>query len=61
MTGTPTDARPGVPEPLEDEASYGTRVEEAFIGERGTPFFLAAEGLAAHQRLARGGHSRPTP
>jgi hypothetical protein len=40
MTGTPTDARPGVPEPLEDEASYGTRVEEAFIEERGTPFFL---------------------
>jgi hypothetical protein len=36
----PTDARPGVPEPLEDEASYGTRVEEAFIEERGTPFFL---------------------
>jgi hypothetical protein len=40
MTGTPTDARSGVPEPLEDEASYGTRVEEAFIEERGTPFFL---------------------
>jgi hypothetical protein len=40
MTATPTDARPGVPEPLEDEASYGTRVEEAFIEERGTPFFL---------------------
>ncbi len=40
MTGTPTDARPGVPEPLEDEASYGTRVEDAFIRERGTPFFL---------------------
>lgn len=40
MTGTPTDARPGVPEPLEDEASYGTRVEDAFIEERGTPFFL---------------------
>ena len=40
MTGTPTDARPGVPDPLEDEASYGTRVEEAFIEERGTPFFL---------------------
>lgn len=40
MTATPTDARPGVPEPLEDEASYGTRVEDAFIEERGTPFFL---------------------
>ncbi len=40
MTGTPTDARPGVPDPVEDEVSYGTRVEEAFIEERGTPFFL---------------------
>jgi hypothetical protein len=40
MTGTPTDVRPGVADPLEDEASYGTRVEEAFIEERGTPFFL---------------------
>lgn len=40
MTETPTDARPGVPEPEEDEASYGTRVEDAFIEERGTPFFL---------------------
>ncbi len=40
MTATPTDARPGVPETLEDEASYGTRVEDAFIEERGTPFFL---------------------
>ena len=29
-----------MPEPLEDEASYGTRVEDAFIEERGTPFFL---------------------
>lgn len=41
MTGTPTPARPGAPEPAEDEASYGTRVEEAFIAERGTPFLLS--------------------
>jgi hypothetical protein len=41
MTGTPTAARPGAPEPAEDEASYGTRVEDAFIAERGTPFLLA--------------------
>ena len=43
MTGTPTAARPGAPEPAEDEASYGTRVEDAFIEERGTPFLLAAK------------------
>ncbi len=41
MTGTPTPARPGAPDGAEDEASYGTRVEEAFIGERGTPFLLS--------------------
>jgi hypothetical protein len=41
MTGTPTPARPGAPDPAEDEASYGTRVEDAFIAERGTPFLLA--------------------
>ncbi len=41
MTATPTAARPGAPEPAEDEASYGTRVEDAFIAERGTPFLLA--------------------
>jgi hypothetical protein len=41
MTGTPTAAPPGAPEPPEDEASYGTRVEEAFIAERGTPFLLS--------------------
>jgi len=43
MTGTPTPARPGAPEPAEDEASYGTRVEEAFIAERGTPFLLSSK------------------
>lgn len=43
MTGTPTPARPGAPEPSEDEASYGTRVEEAFIAERGTPFLLSSK------------------
>ena len=41
MSGTPTPAPPGAPEPAEDEASYGTRVEEAFIAERGTPFLLS--------------------
>lgn len=41
MTGTPTPARPGAPEAAEDESSYGTRVEEAFISERGTPFLLS--------------------
>lgn len=41
MTGTPTPARPGAPEASEDESSYGTRVEEAFIAERGTPFLLS--------------------
>jgi len=41
MTGTPTPARPGAPEAPEDESSYGTRVEEAFIAERGTPFLLS--------------------
>jgi hypothetical protein len=40
MTGTPTPARPDAPDSAEDEASYGTRVEDAFIGERGTPFLL---------------------
>lgn len=50
MTATPTDARPGAPEPPEDEASYGTRVEEAFIEERGTPFFL----LSKDWQLIRG-------
>lgn len=43
MTGTPTPARPGAPEPAEDEASYGTRVEDAFIAERGTPFLLSSK------------------
>ena len=42
MTGTPTPARTGAPEPAEDEAAYGTLVEEAFISERGTPFLLSA-------------------
>jgi hypothetical protein len=32
----------GTGEPL-DEASYATRVEEAFIAERGTPFLLSAK------------------
>jgi hypothetical protein len=41
MTATRTPDRPGAPEPPEDEASYGTRVEDAFIAERGTPFLLA--------------------
>lgn len=41
MTETPTAGLPGAPEPGEDEASYGTRVEEAFISERGTPFLLS--------------------
>ena len=41
MTGTPTAAPPGAPEPPEDEASYGTRVEDAFVAERGTPFLLS--------------------
>ncbi len=41
MTGTPTPALSGAPDGAEDEASYGTRVEEAFIGERGTPFLLS--------------------
>lgn len=41
MTGTPTAAPLGAPEPAEDEASYGTRVEDAFIAERGTPFLLS--------------------
>lgn len=41
MTGTPTPALPGVPDGAEDEAAYGTRVEEAFIAERGTPFLLS--------------------
>ena len=41
MTGTPTPARPGAPEAAEDESSYGTRIEEAFIAERGTPFLLS--------------------
>ena len=41
MTGTPTPALPGAPDGAEDEASYGTRVEEAFIAERGTPFLLS--------------------
>ena len=43
MTGTPTPARPGAPDPAQDEAAYGTRVEEAFIAERGTPFLLSAK------------------
>ena len=43
MTGTPTAAPPVDPEPPEDEASYGTRVEDAFIAERGTPFLLSAK------------------
>ncbi len=41
MTGTPTPAPPGATDAAEDEASYGTRVEDAFISERGTPFLLA--------------------
>ena len=41
MTGTPTAVPPGAPEPAEDESSYGTRVEDAFVGERGTPFLLS--------------------
>jgi hypothetical protein len=41
MTGMPTADLPGAPEPAEDEASYGTRVEDAFIAERGTPFLLS--------------------
>ncbi|MHB8797573.1 MAG: hypothetical protein ACYDBY_03815 [Thermoanaerobaculia bacterium] len=42
MTGTPTPALPAAPDGgAEDEASYGTRVEEAFIAERGTPFLLS--------------------
>lgn len=41
MTGTPTPALSGAPDGAEDEASYGTRVEEAFIAERGTPFLLS--------------------
>jgi hypothetical protein len=41
MTGMPTADPPGAPEPAEDEASYGTRVEDAFIAERGTPFLLS--------------------
>ena len=41
MTGTPTPALSGAPDVAEDEASYGTRVEEAFIAERGTPFLLS--------------------
>lgn len=41
MTGTPTPAPPDAPDAAEDEASYGTRVEEAFIAERGTPFLLS--------------------
>lgn len=41
MTGMPTPARPGAPEAAEDESSYGTRIEEAFIAERGTPFLLS--------------------
>ncbi len=41
MTGIPTADPSGAPEPAEDEASYGTRVEDAFIAERGTPFLLS--------------------
>lgn len=41
MTATPTAGLPGAPDPPEDEASYGTRVEDAFIAERGTPFLLS--------------------
>lgn len=41
MTGTPTPARAGAPDAAEDEAAYGTSVEEAFIAERGTPFLLS--------------------
>jgi hypothetical protein len=55
MTGTPTDALPGAPEPLEDEASYGTRVEEAFIEERGTPFFLLPKDWQLIQGWREGG------
>ena len=43
MTGTPTAAPPGAPELPEDEASYGTRVEDAFVADRGTPFLLSAK------------------
>jgi len=55
MTGTPTDALPGAPELLEDEASYGTRVEEAFIEERGTPFFLLPKDWQLIQGWREGG------
>lgn len=55
MTGMPTDALPGASEPLEDEASYGTRVEEAFIEERGTPFFLLPKDWQLIQGWREGG------
>ncbi len=57
MTGTPTPALPGAPDPAEDEASYGTRVEDAFIGERGTPFLLAPKDWL----LIRGWHEDGIP
>jgi hypothetical protein len=54
MTGTPTAAPRVAPEPEEDEASYGTRVEDAFIAERGTPFLLSPKdwGLVCAWRAA---------
>jgi len=55
MTGTPTPGRPGAPDGLEDEASYGTRVEDAFIAERGTPFLLSSKDWGLVSAWREGG------
>ena len=46
----------GAEEPL-DEAAYATRIEEAFIAERGTPFLLSAKDW----QLIRGWHESGVP
>ena len=53
MTGTPkADPPAALPEV---EAAYGTAIEEAFIAERGTPFFLGAKDWQlVREWLARG-------
>ncbi len=62
MTGTPPTVppQPGAPEEAaaaEDEAAYGTRVEDAFLAERGTPFLLSAKDW----QLVKGWRERGIP
>ncbi|MGE5715510.1 MAG: hypothetical protein ACM369_02575, partial [Acidobacteriota bacterium] len=44
MKETPEEGRAATPaDPDLDEAAYATRVEDAFIAERGTPFLVSAK------------------